>query len=347
MKFAIVGAGAMARLRKAALDASKVASCIGVFDIDPARAARLAGDGAVYTSLDALISDPGIDAVIISTPPDTHARIAISAMLAGKHVLVEKPMANSLAACQEMLKVARQTDRVLTVGFNHRYFPAIADVRRAVRDGEIGDLCYVRGFTGHTGLSEFKSDWMYAKDVMGGGTLMDNGIHLIDLVSHVMGPVNGVQGKVQNRIWNLGESEDNAFGILTGTDGVIGTLNASWSEWKGYHFFIEAYGTRGMARAYYAPMQSMVITMSEPGGRSKKRVNRYLPLIIREKLQGWQYSAVKTLVLELADFVSLVNGEAVYGPIARAEDGLRATEIANLVYESSSSGVAVELSKAP
>lgn len=346
MKFSIVGAGAMAGLRKSALDASKVASCAGVFDIDPARAARLAGDGVPYSSLDALIAAPDVDAVIICTPPDTHASIAISAMRAGKHVLVEKPMANSLAACQEMLDVASQTGRVLTVGFNHRYFPAVADVRRAVRDGEIGDLRYVRGFTGHTGLSEFKSDWMYAKDIMGGGTLMDNGIHLIDLVSHIMGPICDVQGRVQNRIWNLDQSEDNAFGILTGVDGVIGTLNASWSEWKGYHFFIEAYGTRGMARAYYAPMQSMIITMSEPGGRPKKRVNRYLPLIIREKLQGWQYSAVKTLVLELADFVDLANGQPIDGPIARAEDGLRAIEIANLVYASSASGAAVKLSEA-
>ncbi len=343
LRFALVGAGAIAQLRKQALDRSPVAECVGVFDIDQDRADALSGDATSYSDLDALLADPSADAVIVSTPPDTHADIAIAAFSAGKHVLVEKPMAHSLAACRKMVKAARSADKILTVGFNHRYFPAIRDLREAITSGAIGKLSYVRGFTGHTGLSEFKSDWMYSKSVMGGGALMDNGIHLIDLVQHVMGPVERVYGKAMDDIWGLDGVEDNAFALLTGQNGVVGSLNASWSEWKGYHFYLEAYGSKGMARAYYAPMQSSVITMDRPGGKARKKTNYYLPLIVREKLQGWQSTAVQTLTEEIGDFVSLVDGQQPAGQIATGVDGARAIEIANAVYASSKSHDSVEL----
>jgi predicted dehydrogenase len=345
MNFAIVGAGAIAELRRAAIDALEGARCLAVHDLDQGRADALAGGARVAPSLDALLEDPEVEAVLVCTPPDTHERIAVAALTAGKHVIVEKPMANTLDACRRMIETARRENRVLTVGFNHRYFPAIRDVREAVASGVLGELGYVRGFAGHTGLSEFKAEWMYAKDVMGGGALMDNGIHMIDLVRHLMGPVREVYGKALGRIWNLPGVEDNAFALLSGPDGTVGSLNASWTEWKGYHFYVEAYGTRGMARAYYAPMRSTVITMDRPGGRRQRRSNFYVPLIFREKLRGWQSTAVDTLVAELADFRRLVQGHEPVGPIARAEDGYRAVEVAEAVYTATATGRPIPLAE--
>lgn len=342
MRFAIVGAGAIANLRKMAIDSLADSTLAGVFDIDPARAQALAGAGTVFASVDQMVASDAVDAVIICTPPNTHAAIAIAALAAGKHVIVEKPMAHTLQACQQMIAAARAHDRVLTVGFNHRYFPAIKDLRAAVTSGEIGELSHVRGYTGHAGLAEFKAQWMYDKEVMGGGALLDNGIHMIDLVRHVMGPVDSVYGKALNRTWQLGPVEDNGYAILTGPTGVIGTIGASWTEWKGYHFYLEAYGSKGMARAYYAPMMSMVITMDRPGGARRKRRNLYLPLILREKLKGWQSTAAQTLAEEITDFIALTTGQDSGGQdpgrIARAEDGFRAIEIAQAVYRSSETG---------
>lgn len=337
MRFAIVGAGAIANLRKMAIDSLAGSTLAGVFDIDPGRAQALAGSATVFTSVDQIAGSDAVDAVIICTPPNTHAAIAIAALAAGKHVIVEKPMAHTPEACQQMIAAARTHDRVLTVGFNHRYFPAIKDLRAAVTSGEIGELSHVRGYTGHAGLAEFKAQWMYDKAVMGGGALLDNGIHMIDLMRHVMGPVDSVYGKALNRTWQLGPVEDNGYAILTGATGVIGTIGASWTEWKGYHFYIEAYGSKGMARAYYAPMMSMVITMDRPGGARRKRRNFYLPLILREKLKGWQSTAAQTLAEEITDFIALTKGQDP-GRIARAEDGFRAIEIAQAVYRSSQTG---------
>lgn len=341
MKFALLGAGAIAQLRKRAIDTMPEASFAGVFDLDRARAASLAGGGAVFDSLEALAASEA-EAVIVSTPPDTHEALAAAVLRAGKHVIVEKPMANSPEACARMIALAAERQRVLTVGFNHRYFPAVKAMRDAITSGSIGALSHVRGYAGHAGLAEFKAQWMYDKEVMGGGALLDNGIHMIDLVQHVMGPVRQVYGKALDKTWGLDRVEDNGYAILTGDNGVIGTLGASWTEWKGYHFHIEAYGTHGMARASYAPMMSSIITMDRPGGVRKTRRNFYPALILREKLQGWQSTALRTLAEEMRDFIALVQGRAG-GRIASAADGLRAIQIAQAVYASSAGGGAVTL----
>lgn len=343
MRFAIIGAGAISWLRKSAIGQLANAELAGVYDIAQDRAAELAGDAQVFSSLENLMGSDAVDAVIICTPPDTHESIAQAALDAGKHVLVEKPMANSLEACARMTRAARGAGKVLTVGFNHRYFPAIKELKTALNDGRIGRLSHVRGYTGHVGLAEFKAPWMYARDVMGGGALMDNGIHMIDLVHHLMGPVAGVYGQATTSVWEIDGVEDNAYAVLTGKDGVIGTIGASWSEWKGYHFMVEAYGSHGMARAYYAPMRFTLITLDKPGGKSTKQTNNYIPLIFREKFKGWQSTAIQTFVEEISDFIALAEGRRPEGPIASEDAGFRSIEIANAVYDSGASGKMVNL----
>ena len=86
---------------------------------------------------------------------------------------------------------------------------------------------------------------------MGGGTLLDNGIHVLDLMSHLMGGVDYVSGMVSGDIWQLDQTEDNAFVHLQNDAGVTGSLHSSWTEWKGYHFYVEVYGNMGMVRAAY------------------------------------------------------------------------------------------------
>jgi predicted dehydrogenase len=278
-----------------------------------------------------MFASDACDAIIISTPPDSHEPLAVAAMESGKHVLVEKPMANSAEACRRMVEASRRTGRTLAIGFNHRYFPAVRNVREAICSGALGTLSHVRAYAGHVGLAEFRSQWMYSREVMGGGTLLDNGIHILDLVSHLMGGVDHVCGTVSSRIWKL-DVEDNAFAVLSNDTGVVGFLHSSWSEWKGYHFYIEAYGNRGMARAYYAPMFSSLITMSHPGGTRHVRRNFFPATIVRERLFGWQSTVIRAFVEEFTDFVALAEGRGEAAIIARGEDGLRIAEIVEAVY---------------
>ena len=344
MRFGLIGLGGIGAVRKSALEASTQCQLTAAFDLNPALLGQLPASVRTFQNANELLTSDECDAVIISTPTQFHQDLAITALANGKHVIVEKPMASTPEGCRLMVEAAKSNGKLLTIGFNHRYFAAVKDVRRVIQSGAIGKLRYVKGFAGHTGLSEFKAKWMYDKDIMGGGTLMDNGIHTLDLVCYLMNDrIQEVSGMISTATWQLDRSEDNAFVHLRSESGIMGSLHSSWTEWKGYHFYVEAYGDLGMARAYYAPMTSTVITLDKPGGRPTKKRNFYISSIFREKFKGWQSTVVQTFVEELNDFVSLANGGPV-GAIATAEDGLRSIVIPNAVYASDQSRSIIQLS---
>ncbi|MBI3698213.1 MAG: Gfo/Idh/MocA family oxidoreductase, partial [Acidobacteria bacterium] len=247
---------------------------------------------------------------------------------------------------RRMVEAARRANRVLTTGFNHRYFPAVKFLKQTLSSGRIGTLDHVRAFAGHTGLSEFQAPWMYSKDAIGGGALMDVGIHIIDLVRYILGDVREVYGVATTDVWKLDRSEDNGFALLRGVFGTVATLHATWTEWKGYRFFVEAYGDRGMARAYYAPMFAMAIYLDKPGGRRRREFHFYPEIILREKFRGWQTTTALAFQEEFQDFVKLAQG-APAGALRLADGlaGLRAVEIANAVYESTRTGLPVRLAE--
>lgn len=338
MKFGLVGLGAIGAIRAAALGKNATCSLVGVFDADVAKASAVTPGTRAFESLDAMLADDVIDAVIISTPPNTHEEFAIRAMTAGKHVLIEKPLAPTVEACARIIETSRKTGKIATAGYNHRYFPAAKLVRDIVLSGAIGKLSHVRGFTGHMGLQEFKAKWMYDADVMGGGALMDNGTHMVDLVRYIMGDAEEIFSMSSNAIWQLPQVEDYAMVSMRSNEGVIGTIEASWDEWRGYRFHIDAYGDKGMARAYYAPMSATVVTMDKPGGTRRVVHHRYLKNIFAEKLKGWQSTAIQTLDEEITDFAALAGGQPTGGRIATAIDGFRAVEISHASYRSSASG---------
>src|SRR5437764_10879872 len=128
-------------------------------------------------------------------------------------------MAATAEACERMIRAAREAGTLVTVGYNHRYFDALKLVRDVVASGEIGTLSHVRAYTGHSGLAEFKAPWMYDKQVMGGGALMDNGTHIIDLVRYIVGDPVEVFGFATNKVWNLGV-EDEGITLLRTDNGV-------------------------------------------------------------------------------------------------------------------------------
>ncbi len=344
MRFGLLGAGVIGRLRAQALAAAPGCTLVAVADLDPAAARSLAdAHGAATASPDDLADRDDLDAVVISTPPPAHEPQALAAFAAGTHVLCEKPLSNSVASARRMLDAADAAGRVLATGFNHRYFPALLYLKDTVDRGLIGRLDHVRAFAGHPGLSEFRSPSEYDAEVMGGGAMMDVGIHMTDLVRYVMGDVESVYGVATDGIWGLGRSEDNAMALFRGASGATASYHATWAEWKGYRFHIEAYGDRGMVRAYYAPMFAMRVTMDRPGGARRREMKLFPQILWQEKRRGWQSTVVQTFERELADFVRQAEGA---GDRRNADgwDGLRAVEIADAVYRSTQSGEPVRLS---
>ena len=175
---------------------------------------------------------------------------------------------------------------------------------------------------------------------------MDVGIHMIDLTAYVLGDVREVFGVATEKVWKLKGAEDNGFALLRSAAGAVATLHASWSEWKGYRFYIEAYGEKGMVRAFYAPMFNMLITKETSGGKARRRFAFYPEIIVKEKLFGWQSTVVETFRQELTDFIAL-SRDGKPSRIADGYAGLRAVEIANAVYRSSIEGRQITISTGP
>jgi predicted dehydrogenase len=335
MQFGLIGAGCIGQLRAQALAKVPGAKLVAVVDVDQERVVQAAGSARARVCKDVaeLLGSDQVEAVIVSTPPQFHEEAALAALAAGKHVLCEKPLSNSLDACRRMLEAAQKSGKTLATGFNHRYFPAIRFLKQTLADGCIGKLDHIRAFAGHEGLSQFRAPWEYNKAVIGGGALMDVGIHVIDLTAYILGDVREVFGIASNEVWHL-PSEDNGFALLRSASGTVATLHATWSEWKGYRFYVEAYGDKGMVRAYYAPMMNLLIEKPTAESKPRRRFLFYPMNALREKLFGWQSTVIETFRQELTDFISL-SRDGKGSRIADGYAGFRAVEIANAVYRSS------------
>jgi len=173
------------------------------------------------------------EAVVVAVTPDALADVACQALEAGAHVLVEKPGGRSAADISRIADAASRARRVAHIGFNHRYHPAIARALAEARSGEHGNVLFVRARYGHGGRPGYEREWRFDRTVGGGGELVDQGMHLLDLCYQVLGPLPLHAALLRSSFWP-GSVEDNAA-VLLGEGGRTGpwaSLHASWTEWK-------------------------------------------------------------------------------------------------------------------
>jgi predicted dehydrogenase len=242
LKFAIVGCGLIGRKRLATLPPGSLAAAC---DLQISRAESLvqtAGGGLATASIeDALAS--GCDAVIVATLNSTLAPLAAAAIRAGKHVLVEKPAGISAGEIRELENLAAEQKVVVRVGYNHRFHPSFQKAREIVDSGVIGPLMFIRGRYGHGGRVGYDREWRADPKLSGGGELIDQGVHLIDLAGWFLGPFTSIAGHADTLYWDM-PVDDNAFLDLRNAAGNTAWLQVSCSEWKNL-FSFEIYGRTG------------------------------------------------------------------------------------------------------
>lgn len=239
-RIAIVGCGLIGRKRLAALPAGSFAAAC---DLDLSRAEQLAANaGMGYATSDAarIFADPQIDAVIISTLNASLAPLAFAAIRAGKHVLVEKPGAISVAEVDELIAAADASRVCVRVGFNHRFHPALQKAHELFASGALGRLMFLRGRYGHGGRVGYDREWRADAKLSGGGELMDQGVHIIDLAGWFLGDFAGIDGHAATYFWDM-PVDDNAFLSLRTASGQTAWLHVSCTEWKNL-FSLEIYG---------------------------------------------------------------------------------------------------------
>jgi predicted dehydrogenase len=241
IRAAIVGCGLIGRKRANALGA-RVAACA---DVDLERARALADQFGAHASSDwrDVVHRKDIDVVIVATFNGLLAEICIAALDAGKHVLVEKPAARNVIELDAIIESQRRSGKLVRVGFNHRYHPAMLKARQLFADGVLGEMMFVRGRYGHGGRLGYEQEWRADPARSGGGELIDQGVHLIDLARLFLGEFTDVMGEARTFFWKM-PVDDNAFLHLRTETGRTAFLHASCTEWKNL-FSLEIYGALG------------------------------------------------------------------------------------------------------
>ena len=332
---AIVGCGGVGRKRAAALSGIPL---VVVHDIDPASAGAIAtqhrGCRVAATWQDAVTS-PDVDMVIVATSHDALAPIARAAIAAGKHVLVEKPGARSLDEFEPVVADARAAGLILKVGFNHRFHPALVKAHELFTSGVIGPLMYIRARYGHGGRLGYETEWRADPDRAGGGELLDQGVHLIDLARWFAGDFDEVSGHIGTYFWNM-PVEDNAFMLLRHGQGVTASLHVSWTEWKNL-FSFEIFGRLG---------KFQIDGLGGSYGLERLTWYRMPPEMGPPEVDTWEFKG-PDLSWE-AEFDEMFNAIAIgRPPLGSADDGLAALRIVRDLYAQHSRRAAPRASESP
>jgi predicted dehydrogenase len=234
--FAIVGCGLIGRRRATTLPAGSLKQ---VFDIQSDRAlevARLHPNCVSVTNLDDLLHSESVHAVIVSTANHALAPITLAAVRAGKHVLVEKPGGIASAQLAEIESAAATTGSLVRIGYNHRFHPAFLKIRELMRTETLGEIMFLRARYGHGGRVGYEREWRADPKLSGGGELIDQGVHLVDLAEMFLGQFTQVEGHAATAFWDM-PVDDNAFLSLRTAQGKTAWLHVSCTEWKNLFSF--------------------------------------------------------------------------------------------------------------
>jgi predicted dehydrogenase len=325
MRVAVIGCGGIGKRRGTAAKNVEGFSVVVGADVleESARAFGETYDCDWTTDWEAAVTRPDVDLVVVATANNVHAPISIRAMEAGKHVICEKPLARNPEECRGMVETASRMGVKLKTGFNHRFSHQTWKAHELFRDGAIGDLIFVRGRTGHGQGEALSKRWFGNFDLSGGGTFLDNGVHLLDLSRWFMGDFVEATGYVHTHLPALGQCEDNGFGIYKSADGRICQLQSSWTQWKGY-LFLELFGEKGSLAINY---DDATCTLVRRGAEATV----------------WQYAGIpdRSWDREYEEMAAAVREDRE--PLANGYDGWQAVRMAYAVYESSRTGRAVAL----
>lgn len=319
----IIGCGLIGNKRARALGTG--GRLVGCADIDVSRAESLArGTSAkVFRDWRELVWLPQVDVVVVSTLHDSLAAITLAAVEAGKHVLVEKPAARSATELEPVMVAAAKYGVKVHVGFNHRYHRALRKARAIVDAGNLGELMFIRARYGHGARLGYDKEWRSDPALSGGGELIDQGPHLIDLSRWFLGDFAEVQGFAHTYYWDM-PVDDNGFMMLKTAKKQVAFLHASCTEWKNL-FSMEIYGKNGK------------LDISGLGGSyGVERLTHYkmLPEMGPPETTAWEYPmGDDSWAEEMAEFYDDIRLDRA--PAAGLQDAYAALKVIGTIYKES------------
>ena len=361
LRFGIVGCGTIGPTHAGALRQIADADLVAVADTDIARAEEMARRfdvTSVYSSDRDLFADPEIDAVCLCTPSGMHADGAIAALEAGKHVVVEKPMDISLEACDRMIAAADRSGKKLTVISQHRFDAASRTVKEAIEAGLLGRIVLADASVKWYRTQAYydSGDWRGTWAFDGGGALMNQGVHTVDLLQWLVGGVASLFaytsiGAAHERI----EVEDIAAATLRFENGAIGTITATTAAFDGFPVRIDIFGTEGTAILEGDRLK--VLKRKDGSSFDSQEAAEHAVAVARGGSASVQHEAATRLAggaeadqgavwgdahrAQLEDFIQAIRIDGT--PLIDGRAGRRALEIILGVYRSSQTGQPITL----
>lgn len=311
--FALVGAGGIAQSYADAFAGHPDARLVAVADVRADAAAALAskfGAPAFGSYRELLASAPRAEAVVICTPPNTHEEITTAFARAGAHVLCEKPFTLTPASARRMAAAARDAGVLLTMASKFRYVEDVTAARALVTSGDVGEVVlWENAFTGRVDMSK---RWNSNPQVAGGGVLIDNGTHSVDLMRYFLGPLTEVHCVEGKRVQQL-PVEDTVRVFVRSAAGVMGNVDLSWSINKELDWYLTVFGSAGTIQVGWR--QSRVKRGAGPW-----------------EVFGDGYHKTRAFRNQLANFARAIRGAEPL--VITAEDAVASVDVIDAAYRS-------------
>jgi predicted dehydrogenase len=320
LRFSVIGCGRMGMRRLRCLKDHPATKIVAVSDSTDELARKAAAEFGVPAHRDwSEVLGPDVDGVFVCTPNKHHAEITIEALRRGKHVFCEKPLARNVAESRAMVSAALASKGFLKTGSNLRYFPNILAAQRLLSEGKIGDLLFSRSWIGHEGWNLTKQ-WFSQVESSGGGTFLDNGCHVFDILRWFMGEMIECVGMTDTGLWKIEPLEDNAVGVFRSHRGKLALVHSSWTEWAGY-FYMEVYGSDGFLRIDCRKAACTLTVGTTKGEMTVQDFSSLPPSSYQDEVRAF--------------VTSLQEGRQ---PYPSGFDGLRAVQMAHGVYDAGRTG---------
>lgn len=324
----IVGMGKMGRIRKRDLDAHPGFEVVALCDINPAVAAEFPAL-RVTTAWEEVIAAE-IDVVVICTYNRIAPTIVCAALARGMHVFCEKPPGVSVADVQQIIQAEKAAgDRVVKFGFNHRFHYSVMEAKALIDSGRYGQIMWARGTYGKAGSLDYSSSWRSRPDLAGGGILLDQGIHMLDLLRYFLGEFPDVKSFVEQTFWHDSPIEDNAFAMLRSAEGKVAMLHSSATHWK-HKFGLDIFLENG-----YVCLNGILTSTRSYGEESitfaKRQFEDEARAFGRPREETIFFDTDDSWKLEIADFHACLSGEKG-SPQGSTDDALKVMQLIETIY---------------
>ena len=350
LRFGIMGCGVIGPYHAEAIKSLSDAQLVAVADVDPEKAQKLATkyQAKAYNDAQEMFAHEQLDVVDICTPSGMHGEHACQAMRAGCHVIVEKPMEIKRARIEEMLRVQQETGRKLAVISQHRFDESTVKVRELVEQKALGRLVLGNAAVPWWRAQKYYDSgaWRGTWELDGGGVVMNQSIHSVDLLQWLMGPVKSIYAYTDTLVHHM-ETEDVAVAVLRFANGALGTIAATTGAYPGVTTRIEVFGDQGSAviendRLTYLHLASEDTEEVGAYGVDPKKRGAEVAVGQRGGAQSPTSISWATHALQIADMIRAIREDGT--PLLDGNGGRRPVEIILGMYESARIGKEVILS---